>query len=196
MPKGNLTAKIGEPSEMLIGEGSNQSVARIRKIQIQEDGKTVATLTSADSQDDILAQIDKAGYVSGQQVGDTISLTRKPMSGTGKAVLGCGGFIALVMVLIIGGCTVSMFNGGDKKSEPTEYDARYYCQEFVKEKLKAPSTAKFSNQTASGAGASWRSSGTVEAQNTFGGMVATPYSCTLTYNTDEESWRGVATLVQ
>lgn len=196
MPRGNMTAKIGEPSEMLIGEGANQSVARIRKILIQEDGKTTSTLTSADSQDDVLAQIDKAGYIPGAQVGDTIALTPKPMSLTGKAVLGCGGLVALIMVLIIGGCTVSMFTGGDKKNEPTEYDARYYCQEFVKDKLKAPSTAKFSDQTASGSGASWSSSGTVEAQNTFGGMVASRYSCTLSYNADEESWRGTATLVE
>lgn len=194
MPKSTYTAQVGEPTEMLIGEGATQSVAKVRTIKIREDGKDINTITAADSQADIQAQLDKAGFIVGKQVGDTIQLTRKPMSFTGKAILGCGGLFALCMVLIIGGCAVGIVSGGDKKDEPTQYDAKYYCQEFVKDKLKAPSTAKFSDQVANGSGASWTSSGLVEAQNSFGGMVSSRYSCTLTYNSSEESWRGVATL--
>lgn len=196
MSKGRLEARIGAPSETLIGEGANQSVARIRNIGIYEGEKKLTTVKAADSDDDVLAQIDKAGFVAGKRAGDVIQLTRKPMTTTGKAVVGCFGVFALLLVLLIGGCTIGMMSGGGKKDEPTDYDAKYYCQEFVKDKLKAPSTAKFSKQLASGSGSSWTSSGMVESQNSFGGMVSNRYSCTLTHNASEQSWSGVARLMQ
>lgn len=196
MSKDKLEARIGEASEMLVGEGANQSVARIREIKIYEGDKKLVTVKAADSDEDVLAQIDKAGFVAGERIGDVIQLTRKPMNGTQRGLVGCFAIFALLFVLLIGGCTIGMMNGGDKKDEPTAYDAKYYCQKFVKDKLKAPSTAKFSNQVANGAGRSWTSSGTVESQNSFGGMVATRYSCTLTHNASEQSWSGVARLAE
>lgn len=60
----------------------------------------------------------------------------------------------------------------------------YLCEASVKEKLKAPTTAQFndsSRPTYSGGNWTWTSH--VDAQNSFGAMVRTPFLCEITGST-------------
>lgn len=193
MAKEKLEAHVGWPVERLIGEGANQSMAIIRDIDIFEGSKKIRTIQSADNNEDVYAQIAKAGFVTGERDGNTLALTRKPLDGFTKGMVGCFGIVVLLMVLVVGGCAVAMNGSSDKTAD--ESDAQYMCQQFVKDKLKSPSSAKFSNQVASGAGTSWTSSGTVDSQNSFGAMVRSRYSCTLSYDSSDESWEGSAKLL-
>lgn len=72
---------------------------------------------------------------------------------------------------------------------PNEYNAQAQCKRWVEERLKAPSTAKFSNEqrTPTGVG-SWTISGTVDSQNSFGAMVRNDWSCKIA--ADGDMWRG------
>jgi cytochrome c biogenesis protein ResB len=54
------------------------------------------------------------------------------------------------------------------------------CEGFVKVRLKAPSTAKFSNEATSVNGRLYTVTGDVDAQNSFGAMLRNRYSCFVT----------------
>ncbi|OLV20108.1 hypothetical protein [Deinococcus marmoris] len=55
------------------------------------------------------------------------------------------------------------------------------CQRGVREKLKAPSTAKFGNEIGRDVltvTSGYRLNGTIEAQNSFGALIQSTYQCT------------------
>jgi hypothetical protein len=54
------------------------------------------------------------------------------------------------------------------------------CEGFVKERLKAPSTAKFSNEVTGVNGRLYTVTGDVDAQNSFGAMLRSKYNCLVT----------------
>lgn len=146
--------------------------------------RTLDTAKAADS------HLSAAGYVrTGEWMDGSAPVKRRGwLSRSWPGLLGAG-----IVVVLFAGCQ-SMLNSGDERSDtPTEYDANYYCKEFVKDRLKAPSTAEFSGETAFGGGSSWTSSGVVESENGFGGMTQTRYTCQLTYSSGDESWRGEVT---
>ncbi|MHB0764693.1 hypothetical protein ACYCFC_10025 [Stutzerimonas sp. NM35] len=72
-------------------------------------------------------------------------------------------------------------------------------QNFVKQRLKAPSSAKFpykpTTQTYAG---DCRHSivGTFESQNSFGAMLRGSYSVTMIYLPDEKKWRAEGLSIQ
>lgn len=103
---------------------------------------------------------------------------RQQRSPWGCAIL-CGiGLLFMVWALVAGS------NGGRRVArEPTAYDAMGMCEQFLKERLKSPSTADFSArregaQTKLADGA-WHVTGHVDAQNGFGAMIRTKYDCTV-----------------
>lgn len=102
-----------------------------------------------------------------------------------------------VVVLIFASCS-GAFSGSsgadDDTYHPDEYGAQNICEEAVKDRLRAPSTAKFSDVQATGAGGSWTVTGLVEAENGFGGTVGNRYTCDATYTSSDDMWRGVAHL--
>lgn len=63
--------------------------------------------------------------------------------------------------------------------------ANMSCETIVKDKLRDPSSAEFSNQSATGSGDSWTSTGTVRAKNGFGGMQVMSYTCDVKFDGDE-----------
>jgi hypothetical protein len=68
------------------------------------------------------------------------------------------------------------------------------CEDFVKEKLKAPSTADFGGQSVSGNGSGpWKVTGWVDAQNSFGAKIRTGWTCDI--RLDGTTWRGTTQLV-
>lgn len=107
--------------------------------------------------------------------------------------LGCGGLL-LVFVLFV----IATSCGGGSSWEPTATEARTICEGWVKDKLKAPSTARFANDGTthpSGADA-WTMSGTVDAQNSFGATIRTAWTCDVRFDSATERWRGTANLLQ
>lgn len=96
----------------------------------------------------------------------------------------------VVFVLSIGGCAAAVAAGGSSKSAPTHIDAQIMCEQFVKEKLQAPSTAVFSDRKdREGAEPhTWVSVGVVEAKNALGGTVGHQYRCNLTHNSVNDTW--------
>jgi hypothetical protein len=73
-----------------------------------------------------------------------------------------------------------------------EIDARIMAENFVRETLKAPSTAKFPNErrTSNKTGENtFVISGVVDSQNSFGAMLRSDYIATLEYSQEEKGWR-------
>jgi hypothetical protein len=89
--------------------------------------------------------------------------------------------------------------GGDSKAPkaPDEVGAYVICEEFVKDRLKAPATAEFpwitdSRITASSNG-QFRVISYVDAQNSFGGQIRTHYDCTVQYASGRWTLKNLST---
>lgn len=63
--------------------------------------------------------------------------------------------------------------------------ANVSCESIVKDRLRDPSSAEFSDQSATGSGDNWTSTGTVRAKNGFGGMQVMSYTCDVKFDGDE-----------
>lgn len=92
-----------------------------------------------------------------------------------------------VPAVIFVSCTASAINGANR--EPDEYDAQVQCQEWVKDKLKAPATADFGAISRSGTLASgFTITGTVDAENSFGAKLRNTWVCKIKASGDQ--WVG------
>ena len=110
-----------------------------------------------------------------------------PVRVPAQGVIGCV-VLAAVMLLAIGYC-----NANTPEKSPTQkaaeasgavkMDARIVCEDFVKRRLKAPSTAKVhvagtTDQAVSDlGGGKWRVKGYFDSQNSFGAMLRGYYVC-------------------
>lgn len=93
-----------------------------------------------------------------------------------------------VVVLCCSGFMLKAFNGSDDDSsspEVTGVSAELACQDFVKNRLKAPSTAKFSAVSHTGSGSFYTVTGAVDAQNSFGAMLRLNFTCKVTSQGDK-----------
>lgn len=96
---------------------------------------------------------------------------RRPTRG-GIALLGLLGAAAVVLVVSLVG------KGTDDAPADPSGDAKRVCvEEFVPKRLKAPSTAKFSGVTVTSDGDVYTVAGSVDAQNTFGAMIRSSFTC-------------------
>lgn len=98
-------------------------------------------------------------------------------------------FVSVVMSFVIIGC------GKSGPVEPSDTYAFIQCQNFVKQRLKSPSTAEFSSWGDSNVSqlkytrkggkteVKYRVSGFVDAQNSFGANIRNYYSCNVTGET-------------
>jgi len=106
--------------------------------------------------------------------------------------LGCGGFIVALVVFAV---AASCGGDNDKPREPDQYDAKAMCHDWVKERLKAPSTAKFNNENVSGSAyGGFTITGAVDSENSFGGTVRSSWTCTLKLTADGKQWQGGTTV--
>jgi hypothetical protein len=110
---------------------------------------------------------------------------------------GCAVFIVLALIgLVFGGIADSNKNSAERAAQAAadslsrlEFDARYTCQEFVKKRLRAPSTAKFSEVRAwqvKDKPGHWSAAGQVDAHNAFGAMIRNPFGCDM--RLDGDNW--------
>lgn len=75
-------------------------------------------------------------------------------------------------------------------SEPDEYDAYTACENWVEERLRAPSTADFSgvgDSEITKTDAGYDVTGYVDAENGFGAQIRTGFTCRMELTAD--SWR-------
>ena len=121
--------------------------------------------------------------------------SEKPDEGDGDkasnrgCLIGCLGVFALVAVVFTS-CTLQMADGPDE-FVPDGIGARMACEDFVEERLKAPSTAEFTDGTTTGTAAEgWTVTGSVDSENSFGAMIRNDWSCEVRYDEAAETWRG------
>lgn len=102
----------------------------------------------------------------------------------------------IVVSLIACGCIAIVIfawqSGGSNNSTQVDgTEANIMCQQLVTDRLKAPSTAKFSDFTNTqvyniqGQPNTFRAIGYVDAQNSFGAMLRSNYTCDIRYNSGE-----------
>lgn len=119
----------------------------------------------------------------------------EPEKSSLKGCLWIIGIVVGVPLLITVFALLSGSDDDDKPSPPTGYEAEMQCERWVKEKLKAPATAKFSNGNyTSNGGSSWTVTGSVDAENSFGALVRSDWTCDI--RLDGDTWRGKALLTE
>lgn len=102
-------------------------------------------------------------------------------------------FWALMGVIFIGIYWSSMPKGQSDADDPTlqRHGAQSACEDWVRDQLKAPSTADFTGVTTVGSGP-WVVTGSVDAQNSFGAKIRNTWTCNV--RLDDEMFRGKATI--
>lgn len=109
---------------------------------------------------------------------------------TGSGGLGCLGLVILVIGVAV---SCSVLGSNDGPSAPSSFEAELQCQDWLRDKLLAPSTAEFSQTTTSGGPTSWTVTGVVDAENGFGATLRSSWTCSI--RIDGDMWRGSATLL-
>lgn len=94
---------------------------------------------------------------------------------------------ALVLPLALTGCSGV---AAERELDAEGKEAQAVCEEeFVADRLKAPASAKFSDQTRTHLGQGhWRVNGTVDSENSFGAMIRGEYSCEIELSDDGGRW--------
>lgn len=108
-----------------------------------------------------------------------------PASASGRSVRGwlADNWITAAVVAVFVGLVVLL--ALPDKPDPIDADnAVATCEEFVKDHLKAPSTAVFAGGQAQGAAPRWTVRGTVTAENSFGVPLEMDYTCTVRLDGD------------
>ena len=108
-------------------------------------------------------------------------MTGKSQPSSGSTI---GGLILILFIVgaVIYGCS----NSGSDSSDPDDGGggsmAEQMCEQFVTDRLKAPSTAEFPGGEVTDVGADeYEVVGSVDSQNGFGAMIRTGYTCTIRY---------------
>ena len=116
------------------------------------------------------------------------SLDTGPSAGRIVAVIG---IIVAAFVLI--GIFVPVPGAGGKADVPSlsqmTTEAKAQCREAVKDQLKSPASAKFSDETVTGSepDAVWFVSGSVDSQNSYGALLRSSFECSVTFANGEAS---------
>jgi len=102
----------------------------------------------------------------------------------------------LGITLVAGGFTVCIMRAGGGSETGKKIEAHIICQNFVKDRLKAPASAKFPAWDSSNDGAvrikkendgSYQVRGHVDAKNAYGTMLRKNYTCHVK-PADGEKW--------
>ncbi|WP_157544460.1 SHOCT domain-containing protein [Jonesia quinghaiensis] len=73
--------------------------------------------------------------------------------------------------------------------EVSDWEVTSMCEQWVDKKLKAPSTAKYSDQVVKSAGIlKWEVTGAVDSENSFGAMIRNEWTCSIYL--DGDTFRG------
>lgn len=77
----------------------------------------------------------------------------------------------------------AVLSGASEDDGGGESGAEVVCEDFVKDRLKSPSSAEFSDAvtTESASDGSWTVRGIVDSENGFGAMLRNSYTCTVRF---------------
>jgi hypothetical protein len=83
---------------------------------------------------------------------------------------------------------------GDSSSGADQAGAQVMCERFIKDQLKSPGSADFSNEAATMGATNtlWEVSGDVDAQNSFGASLRSHFTCVVRYTPTDEYWHLVS----
>lgn len=110
-------------------------------------------------------------------------------------------FMVVLGVVIVAGLTVASIRSGgqgdgtDDTDSGLSSDAKDVCENSVKDKLKAPATAEFSDEQAALEGSTWTVTGSVDSENSFGALIRSTYSCEAVHE-GGQNWRTRSTLTE
>lgn len=100
------------------------------------------------------------------------------------------GLIVLVG-LVLGGILIAVTATSKEPAEGTKEGATDVCHQFVEKKLKAPATAKFIDKGAAlKPTGNWIVNGEVDAENSFGALIRSVWSCEVHHDTGP-NWTSV-----
>lgn len=123
---------------------------------------------------------------------------KKPADSSGKAKGGCG--CALIGALVIavsmaafGSCSGGSDSDSGINEQVRQDEAKDNCHDWVKTKLKSPSSAEFSGDVLTGDQSGYIIAGNVDAENSFGASLRNTWSCNI--RLDGDTWRGEANLL-
>ena len=92
----------------------------------------------------------------------------------------------VVVVLCCGGFFWYSNRDPSTAGQPsTGIDAEIICKDFVRNRLKAPSTAGFSDVDHTGSAPTWTVTGNVDAENSFGAKLRMRFTCVVTDDGDQ-----------
>ena len=124
----------------------------------------------------------------------------RPVQSNEKKEGGKGrGCLILILILVglaiagsISGGSSSSGGGGGSRDSAEAVGAWVVCQDFIEDRLKAPSTAEYpsgySQYTTKLSSVRFRVDAFVDAQNSFGAMIRNEFSCTVEYQGNDR-WR-------
>lgn len=102
--------------------------------------------------------------------------------------LGCLGWFGIILLVCVGLAYLGNMPGG---RSPNEFQAYSDCKAAVKEQLKSPASAKFSNEkfeSNQSDDTDFRVSLAVDSQNSFGAIMRDEFSCSLRFNKSSGDW--------
>lgn len=121
-------------------------------------------------------------------------MTAKSQPSNGSALAGCV-VILFIIGIVIYSCSTD--SGSDSSTEPDDGGggsmAEVMCENFVTDRLKAPSTADFPGADAVDdlGDDEYQVTASVDSENGFGAMIRTDYVCTIRYAGGDE-WQLVS----
>lgn len=115
--------------------------------------------------------------------------TQPPM--TGKQKWGAFFVVAGLLWIVGKACGATDYSSPGNTSAGG-YNAESVCEGSVKQQLKAPSTASFSGEEATGGPTDYTVTGNVDAENSFGAKLRSTWTCSASH--DGDNWTGSATL--
>jgi hypothetical protein len=95
-----------------------------------------------------------------------------------------GMWIAVGIIALVGGCGALLSQAGsdEPSADDLRFDARRVCHDFIDKRLKSPASSDFeetSDMDVTSVGDTYTVRGKVDAQNGFGAMIRSDYTCTV-----------------
>lgn len=120
---------------------------------------------------------------------DPVTPPSSGQGGTGKKTAGCL-WLALLVIGVPAACAVLLSSNGSSDWEPTTVEARLICEDWVRDRLRAPGTARFNNGDETGSAGNYTITGTVDSENGFGALLRSSWECSIRWDDASEMWRG------
>lgn len=114
-----------------------------------------------------------------------------------------GARVAALVITVLGGLfcvagVIAAVSNSAKSGPPADrsLEGAAMCETFVKQQLKAPATARFSEETTTKvAEDEYATTGAVDSQNSFGALLRSHFRCDLTISTADNTWTSKAVAV-